>query len=283
MAPRSAPTERQRRLGAEMRKMRMAAGMTTEFAAGLLGVPRTNIPNMESGRSGISPDRVRTLARNYGCSDEAYVNTLVSMTAGRSKGWWEAYRGVLPDSLLDVSELEWHARGLRLALCVHLPGLLQTEGHARALFKLVIPRLSDAEVDVRVAHRMERQRILDRDNPAPLGVIVHEAALRMEFGGSSVARAQLEKLLRLSEREHITLRVVPFKAGGFPGAGQSVVYAESGVPQLDTVELDSAHGAEFMDDEEQLANYRALFDAVESMALPSGESCDLVHSIIRQL
>ncbi|BFO14567.1 helix-turn-helix transcriptional regulator [Streptomyces sp. KM77-8] len=266
-----------------MRKMRMAAGMTTESAAGLLGVPRTNIPNMESGRSGISPDRVRTLARNYGCTDEAYVNTLVSMTAGRSKGWWEAYRGELPDSLLDVSELEWHAHGLRLALCVHLPGLLQTEGHARALFDLVIPRLSDVEVDVRVAHRMERQRILDRDNPAPLGVIVHEAALRMEFGGSSVARAQLEQLLRLSEREHITLRVVPFKAGGFPGAGQSVVYAESGVPQLDTVELDSAHGAEFMDDEEQLTNYRALFDAVESMALTSGESRDLVHSIIRQL
>ncbi|GGR69571.1 transcriptional regulator [Streptomyces aureoverticillatus] len=285
MPPRSAPTERQRRLGAELRKMRTAAGMTTEHAAGLLGVPRTNVPNMESGRSGISPDRVRTLACNYGCVDEELVEALAAMAAERGKGWWEAYRdtGQLPASFLDIAEMEWHARRLRVAVTVHLPGLLQTEERARAVFEAVIPRLPAADVDVRVAHRMDRQQVLTRPEPPALDVIVHEAALRMEFGGPAVARRQLEHILYVSEWPDMTVRVIPFKAGGFPGAGQSVVYVESAVPQLDTVELDSTHGPEFIDSELQLRKYRAQLDAAASVALTPDASRDFIRSLAHDL
>jgi transcriptional regulator with XRE-family HTH domain len=283
MAPRSAPTERQRRLGAELRKMRVAAGMTTEVAAGLLGVPRTNVPNMESGRSGISPERVRTLASNYGCIDEALIDALAAMASERSKGWWESYRGQLPVSFLDIAEMEWHAKCLRIALSVHLPGLLQTEDHARAVFEAVIPRLPPADVDVRVSHRLNRQQVLDRPEPPQLDVILHEAALRMEFGGPAVARRQLEHMLRVSERKGVTVRVIPFKAGGFPGAGQSVVYVESAVPQLDTVELDSTHGPEFIDSEMQLHKYRAQLDAAEAVALTPDASRAFIHTLADDL
>ncbi|MFF9767554.1 helix-turn-helix domain-containing protein [Streptomyces sp. NPDC014636] len=283
MPPRSAPTERQRRLGAELRRLRVAAGITTEQAAALLGVPRTNVPNMESGRSGISAERVRTLAGNYGCADEALVDALASMAAGRQKGWWEAYRRQLRDAFLDIAEMEWHATRLRLAVTVHLPGLLQTEDHARAVFEAVIPRLSSDEVDVRVAHRIDRQQVLDRPSPPALDVILHEAALRMEFGGPAVARRQLEHLLHVSERETATLRVIPFKAGGFPGAGQSVVYAEAAVPRLDTVELDSTHGPEFIDSESQLGKYRAQLDAAQAVALAPHASRDFIHALAHDL
>ncbi|MFF4502131.1 helix-turn-helix domain-containing protein [Streptomyces sp. NPDC001401] len=283
MAPRSTPTARQQRLGAELRKMRLAAGMTTEYAAGLLGVPRTNVPNMESGRSGISPERVRTLASNYGCTDQPLVEALAAMAGEREKGWWKSYREQLPVSFLDIAELEWHAKRVRIALSVHLPGLLQTEEHARAVFEAVIPRLPKAEVDARVAHRMERQQVLDRPNPPELDVIIHEAALRMEFGGSGVARRQLEYLLAMSERDAVTVRVIPFKAGGFPGAGQSVVYVESTVPQLDTVELDSTHGPEFIDSETQLRKYRAQLDAAASVALAPDASRDFIRTLADDL
>jgi transcriptional regulator with XRE-family HTH domain len=283
MAPRSAPTARQQRLGLELRKLRVAAGMTTEHAARLLGVPRTNVPNMESGRSGISPERVRTLASNYGCTDQSLVDALAAMAAEREKGWWEAYRGQLPDSFLDIAEMEWHAERVRVALSVHLPGLLQTEDHARAVFEAVIPALSREDIEVRVAQRMDRQQVLDRTSPPQLDVTVHEAALRMEFGGPAVARRQLEHLTRMSERDTVTLRVIPFKAGGFPGAGQSVVYVESSVPQLDTVELDSTHGPEFIDSETQLNKYRAVLTAAESVALPPEKSRDFIHALAAEL
>ncbi|MEU0741708.1 helix-turn-helix transcriptional regulator [Streptomyces sp. NPDC006134] len=283
MAPRSAPTERQRRLGAELRKLRLAAGMTTEHAAGLLGVPRTNVPNMESGRSGISPERVRTLAANYGCTDQALVDALASMASERDKGWWESYRGQLPDPFLDIAEMEWHARRVRIIVSVHLPGLLQTEEHARAVFEAVIPRLAPADVEVRVAHRLDRQQVLERTPPPDLDVIVHEAALRMEFGGPAVARRQLEHLLLMSGREAVTIRVIPFKAGGFPGAGQSVLYAEGAVPQLDTVELDSTHGPEFIHAETQLHKYRAHLDAANGVALEPDASRDFIRTLVSDL
>lgn len=283
MPPRSAPTERQRRLGAELRKLRVAAGMTTEYAAALLGVPRTNVPNMESGRSGISAERVHTLAGNYGCTDQTLMGALAAMAAGREKGWWEAYRGQLRDGFLDIAEMEWHATRLRIAVTVHLPGLLQIEDHARAVFDAVIPRLSSDDVDVRVAHRIDRHQVLDRPCPPELDVILHEAALRMEFGGPAVARRQLEHLLRMSERETVTLRVIPFKAGGFPGAGQSVVYAEATVPRLDTVELDSTHGPEFIDTEAQLAKYRAQLDAAQALALSPPASRDFIRTLVDDL
>ncbi|MFF1262857.1 MULTISPECIES: helix-turn-helix domain-containing protein [unclassified Streptomyces] len=283
MPPRSTPTERQRRLGAELRKMRAAAGMTTEFAAGLLGVPRTNVPNMESGRSGISPERVRTLAANYGCANQGLVDALADMAGERVKGWWEAYRSQLPATFLDIAELEWHARKLRIAVTVHLPGLIQTEEHARAVFEHVVPRLSEHDIDVRVAHRMERQQVLDRVDPPLLELTVHEAALRMQFGGPRVARLQLERILAASERRDVAVRVVPFKAGGFPGAGQSVVYAEGRVAGLDTVELDATHGPEFIDSATQLHKYRAHFRALEAVALPPEASRDLIRTLADDL
>ncbi|MFF5495559.1 helix-turn-helix domain-containing protein [Streptomyces aquilus] len=283
MPPRSTPTERQRRLGEELRRLRIAAGVTTERAAGLLGIPRTNVPNMESGRSGISPERVRTLAGNYGCTDHALVEALAAMAASREKGWWEAYRGQLRDSFLDIAELEWHSTCLRIATTVHLPGLLQTEEHGRAVFAAVIPPLPQADIDLRTAHRIDRQQVLDRSEPPALDAIVHEAALRMEFGGPKVARRQLEHLLHMSERDNVTLRVIPFKAGGFPGAGQSVIYAKATVPRLDTVQLDSTHGPEFIDTEAQLAKYRAQLDAAEAVALASDASRDFIRILANDL
>ncbi|MFD5469997.1 helix-turn-helix domain-containing protein [Streptomyces sp. NPDC127105] len=283
MAPRSAPTARQRRLGLELRKLRVAAGMTTEAAAGLLSVPRTNVPNMESGRSGISPERVRTLASNYGCSDQALVEALAAMAADRDKGWWESYRGQLPNAFLDIAEMEWHAVRVRMSVSAHLPGLLQTEEHARAVFQAVIPALSPADVEARVSQRLDRQQVLDHPTPPELDVILHEAALRMAFGGSAVARQQLAHLLTMSEREAVTLRVIPFKAGGFPGAGQSVLYAESSVPQLDTVELDSTHGPEFIDSETQLAKYRAMLAAAKAAALAPGAARDFIRGLVSEL
>ncbi|MFD9863360.1 helix-turn-helix domain-containing protein [Streptomyces alboflavus] len=285
MPPRSTPTERQRRLGAELRKMRTAAGMTTAHAAGLLGVPRTNVPNMESGRSGISPERVRTLASNYGCVDVPLVEALAAMATERQKGWWEAYRdqGRLPVSFLDIADMEWNCVRLHIAVTVHLPGLLQTEDHARAVFQAVIPQLPTADVDLRVAHRMDRQRVLDKPEPPVVEMIVHEAALRMEFGGADVARRQLEHIVRVMERPNLTVRVIPFKAGSFPGAGQSVVYAESTVRQLDTVELDSTHGPEFIDSELQLRKYRAQLDAAASVAMAPERSREFIRGLALNL
>lgn len=283
MAARTSPTERQRRLGAELRRMRTSADVSAEFAAGLLGVDRGKISNIEAGTRPISPDRLRTLACNCECTDEKYVDALVEMAQPRGRGWWERYRGTLPQGLLDIAELEAHAVRMRAAYSMHIPGLLQTSDHALALFRMVIPQLPEREVALRLAHRVERQEVLEGDGPTPYTGIVHEAALRMQFGGRAVARAQLDHLLKKSEQANVTLLVIPFEAGAFPGAGQTVLYAEGPVPQLDTVQIDNSHGPVFVHSDAQLAKYRAHLDWMEGIALSPDKSRDFIHTIARQL
>lgn len=263
--------------------MRMAADATTEYAGSLLGLDRTKVSNMEAGTRATSPERVRILASNYKCSDETYVDALAEMAGNRIRGWWGQYRRSLPQGLLDVAELEWHATRLRTMQTVHLPGLLQQSGYARAVFTSAIPPLTTSEVELRLAHRMQRQRVFERDVPTRFTAYVHELALRMQFGGRRTTREQLEHLCVMSEREHIDLRVLPIEAGEFPGAGHAVMYAHGPVPQLDTVQLDSAHGPEFSHAPMQLAKYDAHMNWMAEHTLDTQGSRDLIHTIARDL
>ncbi|WP_019055887.1 helix-turn-helix domain-containing protein [Streptomyces prunicolor] len=283
MAARTSPTERQKRLGAEVRKMRTSAGMSAESAAALLGVDRGKISHIESGVRAISPERLRTLACNCGCRDERYVDALADMARPGRRGWWDKYRGTLPQGLLDIAELEAHAVGMRAAYTVHIPGLLQTSDHALTVFRAVLPPLPEHEVALRLAHRAERQQVLDGDNTPAFVGIVHEAALRMRFGGREVVRTQLEHLLKKSEQSNVTLKVITFEAGTFPGAGLTVLYAEGPVPELDTVQTDNSHGPDFLHADGQLAKYRAHLDWMERMALSPTASRDFIRSIANDL
>lgn len=283
MPTRPAPTERQKRLGAELRKMRLAAGRTTEYAAGLLGLDRTKVSNMEAGVRATTPERIRILAGNYECTDEAYIEALVAMADLRKRGWWAHFRGILPQGLLDVAELEWSASRLRSYQTVHIPGLLQLGEYARAVFGAVLPALPQSEVEVRVLQRMQRQQVLDRDNPVDYIAYIHEWALHMQFGGRRATREQLLHLCASSERDNIEVRVLTVDAGAFPGAGHAVLYADGAVPQLDTVQLDSAHGGEFTHAEAQLAKYRTHMEWWHAHTLGPQESRDLIHGIAQHL
>jgi hypothetical protein len=260
----------------------MEADMTAEYAAGLLGVDRGKISNIESGQRAISEERLRTLVCNCDCTDEKYVEALVGL-AQPSRGWWERYRGSLPHGLLDIAELEANSPRMRVWNTVHIPGLLQTSDHALAIFRLAIPALPQHEVGLRLAHRAERQQAVLGEKPAEYTAIVHEAALRMRFGTHQTAREQLTYLIEMSERDNITVVVVPFVRGGFPGAGQTVLYAEGAVPRLDTVQVDSSHGPAFVYADGQLAKYRAQLDWLENLALSPEESRDFIRDVAHRL
>ncbi|MFD8867345.1 helix-turn-helix domain-containing protein [Streptomyces sp. NPDC059590] len=284
MAPKQAPTVRQRRLGAELRRLREEAGMSAPTAGGLLGTDRTVISNIESGRFGISEERLRRLASIYQCDDSALIDALAQMTGRQKPGWWEEYRGKIPPGFLDVSEVEHHAVRLRTVQTAHLPGLFQTEDHARAVFDLFLPPLPPLEVELRVAHRLARQSVLLGDKPTPYTGVIHEAALRMQLGGRRAARAQLEHLLTASDRENVTIAVIPFEAGGYPFMGDSsVLYGEAPNRRLDTVHMDSPNGAVFIDSPTQLAHFRTRLDLVEKVALTPEKSRDFIQAIAKDL
>ncbi|MGV9627646.1 helix-turn-helix domain-containing protein [Streptomyces sp. NPDC003487] len=278
MVLRREPTARQMRLGLELRRLREAAGLSAVQAAGLLGVNRVHISQIESGVTGMSEERLRRLASHYACTDEEFIDALVAMATDRTRGWWEEYRGLLPTSFLDLSELEYHARFLRHVAILYVPGLLQTEQYSRAVFSSRLPELTSEEIELRIQHRKARQAIV-----VPYEAVVHEAALRIRVSDRATARTQLDRLLELSEADHITVRVIPFDLDGFASASSTMTYVGGPLPKLDTVVRDALHGAAFIDSEAQLNTYRTGFRKVEAASLDPEQSRAFIHRLAKEL
>lgn len=283
MPPRRHPTARQARLGAELRKLREAAGLKATEAASLLGVNSVQMSQMEAGIQGVSEERVRRLAANYSCADIELINALAGMATERFQGWWESYRGVLPAVYQDLAELEHHATFRRDVAVIHVPGLFQTEEYARALFAFMNPEFPGEEVAHRVSHRMERKVIIEGPDPIPYETVIHETALRIKVAGRAATCAQLTRILEMSDAEHVTVRVIPFELDDFAGAGSTMVHLGGPVRRLDTVVRDAPHGTAFLDSEAQLEHFRKLFRRVRDRSLEPKRSRDLIHRLAKDL
>ncbi|WP_411149651.1 helix-turn-helix domain-containing protein [Streptomyces sp. A30] len=281
--PRKQPTVRQERLGRELRKLREAAGLSAREAAQLLGTISVTMSRIESGITGVSEARVRRMATQYACGDQELIDALVELATDRTRGWWEEYRDLLAPAFLDLAELEHHARFLRVIATAHVPGLLQTEDYARAVIRYWVPELPEGEQELRVAYRMRRQAVLSWEDAVPYEAILHESVLRTRVADRRVARAQLDELLRQSERPNVSLRLIPFDVDGFGGASSSFVYAGGLVPALDTVQRDTPYGSAFQDAAAQLHAMRTLFRKVESASHDPARSREFIHRLAKEL
>ncbi|WP_327184350.1 helix-turn-helix domain-containing protein [Streptomyces sp. NBC_01334] len=283
MGLRREPTARQVRLAVELRRLREAAGLKAREAAALLGVSSTQINQIEYGQSGVSEKRLRSLASHYACMDEVFIDALVAMATDRTRGWWEEDRGRLPSAFLDLAELEHHATYRADVECLHVPGLLQTEDYARAVFAYRVPELPDHELALRVAHRMRRKAIIERADPVPYEAVIHEAALRIRVSDRAAARAQLAHILDLSGVDHVTVRVIPFDRDGFAGAWNTMMLAGGAVPKLDSVQRDGPEGTALVDSEAQLGALRTLFRKLKAESLDPASSRDFMSRLMKEL
>ncbi|TQF02956.1 helix-turn-helix transcriptional regulator [Kitasatospora acidiphila] len=278
MPGRHNPTLSQRRLGTELRRMREHAGIGGSQLARQLGVASAYVTQMENGKTNISVDRLLTIAAACKCVNRPLIEALADLAATPGKGWWEEYRGVLPTDFLEVAEMEAHAHKLYTWATTYVPGLQQTSEYASAMFARVTPPLPRHDIDARTSFRVQRQRAI-RANGTPYVSFIHEAALRMQFGGPEVLAAQLDSLIEESEVEGISVRVVPFDMDTFPGSGENVMFADAVVPELATLEMDTALGVLFFDAPADLASHRATFTRLGSVALSDDESRRFIRSI----
>ncbi|GGZ17997.1 helix-turn-helix domain-containing protein [Streptomyces poonensis] len=283
MPRRPHPTARQARLGAELRKLREAAGLKAREAAVLLDADSVQMSQIESGIAGVSEARVRRLAAHYACDDADLIDALVAMAVDRTRGWWDEYRGVLPQVNLDVAEAEHHATFLREVVINHVPGLLQTPDYARAVFTYMRPELPEDELKPRVEHRMRRRAVIEGDDPTPYTTIIHEFALRIRVADRRTSRAQLRWVLDNIEHGSVSVRVIPVDQDGFGGAGASMMYLGGPVPQLDTCLRDAPTGIACIDARPQLERLRTLFRKVEAASLDTVASRDFVHRLSKEL
>jgi hypothetical protein len=143
--------------------------------------------------------------------------------------------------------------------------------------------MDPVDLERHVDFRVRRAALLDRPEPPFFESLVHESALRMVFGGRKTLRRQLGYLLEQAERPGVSLRVVPFRAGGFANAGSSTLYAYGPVSQLDTVQIDVPTGVTFLHAETHLANYRAVLDRMTDRALEPEASLDFIRQTAKEI
>ncbi|MGW7239871.1 DUF5753 domain-containing protein [Streptomyces sp. NPDC054813] len=257
--------------------------MTAKEAAGLLEADAVQMSQIESGVVGVSAKRVRRLAANYACTDEPLIEALVAMATDRTRGWWEDYRDVLPQTFLDGAEAEHHAAYLHEVVIHYVPGLLQTAEYARSVFGYTNPGLSEEEVALRAEHRMQRRAVIERDGPTPYETIVHEFALRVHVSDRQASLTQLRFILDKIEAGQVTVRVIPVEREHFAGAGASMLYLGGPVHQLDTALRDAPTGARYIDEQPRLEQLRTLFRRVRSASLDPTASRDFIHRLAKEL
>ncbi|MEU8887062.1 helix-turn-helix transcriptional regulator [Streptomyces sp. NPDC048442] len=268
MALRSITTERQRRLGAELRKLRELAGLNVADAGAHIGMARAHLSHVEGGRTAIPSSKLRQLCQAYGYTSAPIVDVLVEMSEDDGKGWWHAYRHTLGSTALDLAELEHAAVAFRTYESLFVPGLLQTAEYTRAIFRSSEQNRTGEEQERAAQFREERQKILSGESPASIHAVIHEAALHVRFGGAATMRKQLLHLIRLAERPHVTIQILPFTAEGLASFSTPFLVVESHRSTLRTVLTETPAGSTFLHDTVSTERYEAQFSRLAGAALP---------------
>ena len=248
-------------LGAQLRKLREANGISRESAGEAIRASHAKISRMESGRAGFKERDVADLLTLYGIRDEQEREAFLALARrADAPGWWHRYSDVLPPWFEMYLGLEQASAVIRTYEPQFVPGLLQTEECAHSVIKLGHPRISVDEIEQRVTLRMRRQDLLTQPNPPSLWAVLDEAAL-WRLGGRSAMRAQVEYLIEMATLPNITLQAVPFHAGGHAAAGGPFTILRFSEPDLpDIVYLEQLTSALYLDRNQDVEHYLVVMD-----------------------
>jgi transcriptional regulator with XRE-family HTH domain len=271
-------------LGAQLRRLREASGVTTEEAAETIRATHSKISRLERGRTGARQRDVADLLSLYGVTDETAREEMLTLARHTTiPGWWQQYSDVLPRWLELYVGLEEAASVIRTYEVQFVHGLMQTEDYARAVILIANADASAEEIDRRVSARMRRQTLLTQAEAPELWAMLDEAALRRLPGGRSVMRAQLEHLLQITDLPNLTLQIVPFRAGPHAAAGGPFTILRFPEPDLpDLVYLEQLNSALYLDQPADVTGYMAVMNQLAVQAETGAASRDMLRALLKQ-
>ena len=268
--------------GRQLRLLREREGLTRPEFGARVGYGQDLIASVELGRRIPKPELIDKADEVLGAG-----GVLQAM-----KG--EVARARYPAFFRDAARLEAEAVGLHVYANQAIPGLLQTEEYARAVFTMRRPLLDEETIAQRVAARMSRQEVFSRKPlptisfvveetvvRRPLGgqAVVDESVLNRPLGGSSAWRGQLEQVLLVGQRRNVEIQVMPMgreENAGLAGPftlmeakdGRRIAYTEvQGDSRLHT-ERDNVRGLE------------ATYGTIRAQALTPAESLTLIEKLL---
>lgn len=271
-----------RQLGDELRRHREASGLTTSQAAEALDCTKGKISRMENGRVLVRTPDVMALLHAYGVNDPETRErlTVLTRTANRRRreGWWHQYSSVLAETYKDYIEMESICESIRTFQAQLVPGLLQTPEYSRAVTVASRAWQSSEDIDQFVQVRLARQQRLTSETPLTFWAVLAEGVLHQQVGGPDVMRAQLDRVIDLAELPNVTVQILPFSRGAHSGMfGPYLLMSFPQATAQDLVLTETPTGNFWMEQEPEVAYYRALFDDARTLALPPTESLALIR------
>ncbi len=284
-APAGGPTVLRILLGAQLRRLREAVGISREDAGYHIRASGSKISRMELGRVSFKERDVTDLLEFYGVTDPGEREKLVQLThEANAPAWWQKYQDVVPDWFAVYVGLEEAAQLIRIYEVQFVPGLLQTEEYARAVVQQGAPGLDPAEVERRVAVRMGRQKLLTKDNPPKMWAIVDEAALRRPMGGREVLIAQIERLMDAVSEAYVTLQIMPFRYGGHAAEGGAFTimrFPDADLP--DMVYMEYLTGALYLDKPDEVERYAAVMERLSVAGTSPDKTREILAGMLKEI
>ena len=279
MPARPSPTVRGRRLRHELRKIREERGLTieqvTERSDGDWNA--STISRWETGERRVRPVDLRRLLDLYDVHGEQREVLLTLARQARERGWWRSYTDAVPAWFEVYLGLEAEADTIRDYAAELVPGLLQTADYYRA-FMRAAPAAGDEEtIERKAAVRLARQERLTGEDPPRLWAVLNEATIRRVVGGATTMRAQLQHIAEMADLAHVTVQVLPFRAGAHPAMDGSFIilgFPEPADP--DVVYVESQAGSLYLERPPEVERYAAMYNHLMAKALDPDESQALI-------
>jgi hypothetical protein len=273
-----------RQLGAELRRLRDRAMRTVADVAGELDWSESKLSRIETANSGIRRPDLERLLGVYGVADAERSRLLALAGQARQRSWWEAYGDALPDAYETYIGFEAEATSIFTYEAQVVPGLLQTDEYASAIMRAFLAHDRPDVIGQRVAVRMARQAVLTRDPPPTLWAILDEAVLRRQIGGPDVMRRQLQRLVEMSERQVVTLQVLPFNTGAHRALDGSFIMLEfGGSSDHPLAYSEGVTGGVFRSKPEELRTYWMTFEALRNAALNVDKSVEFISAVAHEM
>ena len=273
------PEVHRRRVREALRSARRQRELTQETVAARLNWSKSKVARIESGQVGVSVTDLRALLALYQVSDPDQVTRLEAGTreGRRRTSSWRRYADVLSPAFVTYLGYEESATRIRHFQPAIVPGLAQTPAYARAVLGAAA---SGEELTRRLALRTERQhRVLGRPDSPRLHLVLDEAVLRRRVGGPGVLAEQLRYLTELSVSPRVTLQVIGFDAGYYPGISAPFVLLDA--DDIRVLYQEGSRGDLLLrDNPTEITAHTTMFDNLEQRARSVEHSCATVQEIL---
>ncbi|WP_328626799.1 helix-turn-helix transcriptional regulator [Streptomyces sp. NBC_00353] len=253
-------------LGAELRHRRDSAGLSQEELGLPLFVSGSFIGQLESGTRRMQLDQAQKFDEIL-TTDGFFVRNCVALKKSK-----------YPDHFAEAAEAEAVARTIKEYAPQLIPGLLQTEAYARAVFRGGLPMAAESAVDDLTRVRLDRAQLLSDPTTPLFWSVLDEAVLRRKVGGPAVMAEALNHILKLAREHRIIVQVLPFNAGAHMAMeGPLKLMSFDDAPPL--AYLQGLGTGKLHDDPATVRHYELTYDLVAASALSPEASLALIESV----